>query len=95
MVSLLIGSLMIGFVLTVITMPFWIKKVKQAGLIWEDMNKYKNPKNVAGSGGIVVVVAFVLGVFYYIAFRNFMMGQIDRINIQTIYKTPLIGKVKS
>lgn len=82
MVSLLIGSLVISFLLTVFTMPFWIKKVKQAGLIWEDMNKPGSPKNVAGSGGIVVVVSFVIGVFYYIAFRTFVMGEIDGINIK-------------
>lgn len=82
MVSLLIGSLIISFFLTVVAMPFWIKKVKQAGLIWEDMNKPGHPKNVAGSGGIVAVVSFVIGVFYYIAFRTFILGEVDGTNIQ-------------
>ena len=81
MVSLLIGSLIISFVLTFFTMPFWIRKVKKAGLIWEDMNKIEKPK-VAGSGGIVVVLAFVIGVLYYIAIRTFVLKDVDGISIQ-------------
>jgi len=62
-------------------MPFWIRKVKKAGLVWEDMNKFDRPKDIAGSGGIVVVVAFVIGVFYYIAIRTFVMGDADGITL--------------
>jgi len=75
-------SLLISFFLTFFTIPFWIRKAKQAGLIWEDMNKYGFPKNVAGSGGIVVVIAFVIGVFYYIAIRTFLFKTIDGVAIQ-------------
>ena len=74
-------SLLISFCLTFFTIPFWIDKAKRAGLVWEDMNKYKHPKNVAGSGGIVVVLAFVIGVLYYIAIRTFVMGLTDGINV--------------
>ncbi len=65
-------SFVISFCLTFFTMPFWIRKVKQSGLVWEDMNKYNHPKNVAGSGGIVVTVSFVIGVLFYIALRIFI-----------------------
>lgn len=82
MASLLLGSLLISFFLTIFTMPLWIRKVKRAGLIWEDMNKFGSPKNVAGSGGIVVVVAFVMGVFYYIAFRTFIVGDVNGVGNQ-------------
>lgn len=68
---ILFFSLAIGFFLTLFTIPFWIKKAKRVGLIWEDMNKPDCPKNVAGSGGIVVVMAFAIGVLYYIATRTF------------------------
>ena len=57
---LILLSPVIAFLLTFFTMPFWIRKAKRAGLIWEDMNKYRFPKNVAGSGGVVVVMAFVI-----------------------------------
>jgi len=82
MVSLLIGSLVISFILSFITLPFWIRKIKKSGLIWEDMNKPGHPRNVAGSGGIVVVVAFVVGICYYIAIRTFVMKDADGINVQ-------------
>ena len=39
------------------------------------MNKYNHPKNVAASGGIIVVVAFILGVLTYIAFNTLQIGQ--------------------
>lgn len=74
-------SFFISFFLTFFTMPFWIDKAKRAGLVWEDMNKYKHPKNVAGSGGIVVVVAFVVGVLYYIAVRTFIIKDPDGISL--------------
>ncbi|MBU2616279.1 MAG: glycosyl transferase family 4 [Nanoarchaeota archaeon] len=82
MVSLLWGSMILGFLLTFFTMPFWIKKVRQAGLVWEDMNKYERPKNIAGSGGIVVVLAFVIGVLYYVAVRTFVMNDTNGMTIQ-------------
>jgi len=46
------------------------------------MNKFGKPKNVAGSGGIVVIIGFVLGVLTYIALRTFAMGQTDGINVE-------------
>ncbi len=79
---LILFSLAISFVLTFFTMPFWIRKAKTAGLIWEDMNKYGFAKNVAGSGGIIVVIAFVLGVLYYIAIRTFLINEPNGINLE-------------
>jgi len=73
-------SILISFILVVLVMPKWIKKCSQIGLLWEDMNKYKHPKNVASSGGIVVIMAFVLGVLFYVAVRTFIIG-IDGINV--------------
>jgi len=79
---LLFGSLVIAFVLSFITIPFWIRKIKNSGLVWEDMNKPGHPKNVAGSGGIVVVVAFVVGICYYIAIRTFLMNEVDEVTVK-------------
>ncbi len=36
------------------------------------MNKHNHPKNVAASGGVVVVLAFIVGVLAYIAIRTFV-----------------------
>ncbi len=70
---ILFVSIIISFILTIVVLPKWIRKCKQTGLLWEDMNKYTHPKNVAGSGGIVVVMAFILGVLSYIAIRTFLI----------------------
>jgi len=79
---LILLSLIISFFLTFLTIPFWIRKAKVSGLIWEDMNKPGFPKNVAGSGGIVAVIAFVIGVLYYVAIRTFVMEDINGISVE-------------
>jgi UDP-N-acetylglucosamine--dolichyl-phosphate N-acetylglucosaminephosphotransferase len=43
------------------------------------MNKYEHPKNVAASGGIVVIMAFITGVLAYIAIRTFVIGDLNGI----------------
>src|SRR3989344_7491504 len=77
---ILIIPLLIGFFTTLFFIPFWIKKTKQIGLMWEDMHKLKNPKNVAGSGGLIVILGFVIGVLSYIAIKTFIL----RTNITTV-----------
>jgi UDP-N-acetylglucosamine--dolichyl-phosphate N-acetylglucosaminephosphotransferase len=80
----LVISFIISFVLTAIALPKWIKKCKQVGLLWEDMNKYNHPKNVASSGGIIVLLAFVLGVLSYIAIRTFIIKDADGITLKIL-----------
>ncbi len=75
---ILIISIFISFILTWVFVPRWIDKCKRLGLLWEDMNKKGHPKNVASSGGVVVVMAFILGVLSFIAIRTFII-QIDNI----------------
>ncbi len=77
MISILWISVLLSFVLSVTVMPFWIKKCQKTGLLWEDMNKFKHPQNVAASGGIIVVMAFLLGVLSYVAIKTFVFGNSD------------------
>lgn len=67
---LLLVSLLIGFLVTLFVLPFWIKKAREIGLEWDDCNKYYKVKAV-GSGGIAVVTGFLAGVFFYIALNTF------------------------
>lgn len=71
---LLLVSVIISFILVIIILPLWINKCRKIGLLWEDMNKYGHPKNVASSGGIVVIMSFVLGVLSYIALKTFLFS---------------------
>ncbi len=73
---------LIGFILTLLVMPLWIEKSRRIGSLWEDMNKPKHPKNVAASGGVVVVMAFILAVLAYIALRTFFGEPFGRITVQ-------------
>ncbi len=78
---ILLMSVVISLGLTLIFLPKWIKKCKEVGLVWEDMNKFQRPKNVASSGGLIVVMAFVVGVLSYIAFRTLLKDS-GEINLQ-------------
>lgn len=60
-------------------MPFWIRKAKEIGLVWEDMNKPEHPKNVAGSGGVSMFWAFILGVLTYMAIKTFYFKSEDNL----------------
>ncbi len=77
----LLLPILFGFLLTLFILPMWIKKAKQIGLVWEDMNKPNFPKNVAGSGGLIVTLGFVFGVLLYVAIRTFVL-KIDNTTIE-------------
>jgi UDP-N-acetylglucosamine--dolichyl-phosphate N-acetylglucosaminephosphotransferase len=69
--TILLLPLIVSFFATFIFMPYWIKKAKQIGLLWEDMNKYPKLKNVAGSGGLIMVLGFILGILFYVFIKTF------------------------
>lgn len=71
----------ISFFCTFLIMPYWIKKAKGIGLVWENMNQPNAPKNLAGSGGIIVVLGTMIGIFLYIAIRTFYFQSTDGILI--------------
>jgi UDP-N-acetylglucosamine--dolichyl-phosphate N-acetylglucosaminephosphotransferase len=81
MEKLLILPILISFLLILFILPKWIKKCRDIGLLWEDMNKLAHPKNVASSGGIVVIMAFAIGVLFYIALKTFIFN-LDGTDIQ-------------
>lgn len=87
----LLLAVVVSFILTLLVMPVWIRKAKDVGLVWEDMNKYDHPKNVSGSGGIVVVMAFILSVLTYIFLKTFIYdGTLHDIEIFALLTTILI-----
>ena len=67
-------SFLISFFVTLLFTQVWIQKAKAREFLWKDMNKYNSKKDIAASGGIVVVLSFVLGVLYYIGFKTFFSG---------------------
>jgi len=76
MYTILFLSGLISFLTTFFILPFWIKKVKMAGLVGRDMNKLGNPE-VAEIGGICVVAGFLVGVLFYIGIQTFYFESED------------------
>jgi len=70
--------LVIAFLTCILLAPYWIRKAREIGLVWPDMNKYHSGQ-VMGSGGIVVILSFVAGVFAYIGYRTFHLGTQDNL----------------
>jgi UDP-N-acetylglucosamine--dolichyl-phosphate N-acetylglucosaminephosphotransferase len=79
---ILLLAVVISFIVTFLGMISWIKKCKASELLWEDMNKFGKPKNVAASGGIVVLIGFLLGVLIYVAFTTFITNSENAIITQ-------------
>jgi len=70
--NLLLIPILVSFFITLFLMPFWIRKTKQIGLLWLDMNKL-NGEKVSGSGGIIAILGFIIGVLIFISFRVFYL----------------------
>lgn len=70
--ALFVPIVLISFILTLWVLPKWIRKAKKMRWVWEDMHKIRTPKNVAGSGGVAVLVGFITAVFLYIGVKTFL-----------------------
>ncbi|MDO8460317.1 MAG: glycosyl transferase family 4 [Nanoarchaeota archaeon] len=81
--KLLIIPILASFLITLSLMPFWIRKAKEIGLLWEDMNKLSSEK-VAGSGGLMVVAGFVIGVLLFVAYSVFYLKDHASILVQVL-----------
>ena len=75
--ELLLIPILVSFLTSLFFLPSWIKKAKSIGLIWDDMNKIKADK-VAGSGGIIVLLGFFVGVVLFSAYRVFFIKNTDK-----------------
>lgn len=67
----LIIPLLVSFLATLFIMPKWISKAKTIGLVWDDMNKFERKKETVGSGGLIVMMGFILGALVYIFLQTF------------------------
>ncbi|MGC9309490.1 MAG: glycosyl transferase family 4 [Candidatus Nanoarchaeia archaeon] len=75
---------LISLIVVISLMPKWISVCKRLGLLWEDMNKPKHPRNVASSGGLIVVMGFVLSILLFIAIRTFVYNEENGITINIL-----------
>jgi len=70
METLLIITIILAFLITLLIVPYWIKRARKAGLVGRDVNKYERSKT-AESGGIAVVAGFLISVLFYIGIKTF------------------------
>lgn len=69
---LLLIPILASFFVTLFLMPKWIKRARRAGIVGEDMNK-TGKTEVVESGGIIVVLGFIIGVLGFVAYRVFYL----------------------
>jgi UDP-N-acetylglucosamine--dolichyl-phosphate N-acetylglucosaminephosphotransferase len=67
--EVLIAAL-VAFLFTLIVMPKWIAHAKRRKLVGADMNKKARPK-VAESGGIILYLAYLVGILVLFGFYTF------------------------
>ena len=70
--SILLVPILGSFFITLFLLPYWIRKAKEIGLVWPDMNKFVSER-VSGSGGIVVILGFLIGSLLFVAYRIFYL----------------------
>lgn len=85
----------LGFLITFISLPIWIKRAKRVGLAGKDMNK-KSKEELAEAGGICVIMGFIFGVLIYIAIKTFYFNSNENVIeilalISTILMVSFIG----
>lgn len=79
----LILSFAVSFLVTLLLLPYWIKKAKIANLAGRDMHKLI-PRKIAEMGGVIVLLGFLVGILSYVAIRIFIF------NTNT-YITPILA----
>src|SRR3989344_8463197 len=90
----LLIPILVSFFVTLFLLPFWIRKTHEIGLLWEDMNKFKSEK-VSGSGGIVVILGFIIGVLFYVAYRVFFLSSHNGSLVEIFALLTVIGLLAS
>src|SRR3989344_6313251 len=69
---ILLAPFLISILIVFLLMKPWIHKAKSIGLVWDNMNRLKADK-FAGSGGLIVLLAFIISSLTYVAYRVFLL----------------------
>jgi len=87
---MLIVSLFASFIATVITIPWLIKKMKNAGMTGRDMNKIDKPE-IPEMGGIGVLIGFLIGFFTLIVLKVFKLTPVMMAALFTMVGCAFVG----
>ncbi len=67
---LFVPIVLISFIATLLILPKWIERAKKEKLTGRDVHKLKKEK-IAESGGIAVLIGFIIGAFLYVGLKTF------------------------
>jgi len=91
---ILTESFMISLAACLLTLPRYIRRAKQVGVTGQDIHKPGSPA-VAESGGVILVLAYLLGLFFFIPFSNAFADEALNLEIvgtaATVMLTAFIG----
>jgi UDP-N-acetylglucosamine--dolichyl-phosphate N-acetylglucosaminephosphotransferase len=94
---ILLESFLISFAVCLLTLPRYIKRAKKAGVTGKDIHKPGSPV-IAESGGVILVLAYMLGLFFFIPFNSsFISNANESLNLEivgtaaTVMLTAFIG----
>ncbi len=73
MEPLLFAVILVSFIVTLIVLPFWIKRAHTEKLVGKDMHKL-DKREVAEGGGVSVLFGIATGILLYIAIKTFYFG---------------------
>jgi UDP-N-acetylglucosamine--dolichyl-phosphate N-acetylglucosaminephosphotransferase len=68
---LTISSIIISFCITLVTIPYWIRRARNAKLVGPDVHKKDSPK-VAELGGLCVIAGFLIALLFFVATKTFI-----------------------
>lgn len=83
---LTIFAIIMSFLITLLILPYWIRRAKNAKLMGPDVHKKEKPL-VAELGGLCVIGGFLVSLLFYVATRIFVYNEYD--NILYIFATLL------
>lgn len=75
-IILFLGIFLLSWLLT----PYWGKIARKAGLAGQDMHKLLSPQ-IPEMGGVIVLLAFIIGIMGYIAMRIFVFHAETQISL--------------
>jgi UDP-N-acetylglucosamine--dolichyl-phosphate N-acetylglucosaminephosphotransferase len=94
---ILLGSFIISLAVCLLTLPRYIRRAKKVDVVGQDIHKPGSPA-VAESGGVILVLAYLLGLFFFIPFSSaFTSDAGENLNLEivgtaaTIMLTAFVG----
>lgn len=94
---ILLASFLIPLVVCLLTLPRYIKRAKKVGVTGQDIHKSSSP-DVAESGGVILILAYLVGLFFFIPFGSaFVSDANENLNLEivgtaaTVMLTAFIG----